>query len=259
MTKYILKSLAKLFKHFGYTLHVERKDYMLNNYIAELNTQETALIRYIYDNKLTMGPIPRLINTVKSCCYVVRNNIPGDFVECGVWRGGHAILAKKVFEYLGSDKKVWMFDTFEGMTKPTKIDKTINNGILAEKKFLQSQKENYNEWCYASLEDVKQNCLNANLNLDSLKFVKGDICHTLKLTENIPEKISVLRLDTDFYDSTKIELEVFYPKLCDNGVIIIDDYGRWEGSRKAVEEYFNSKKNKPLFNIIDKSCRSGIK
>lgn len=68
---------------------------MLKNYIVELNEIEIDLIKYVYENRLTMGTIPRLINTLKSCNYVVSNKIPGDFLECGVWRGGHGILAKK--------------------------------------------------------------------------------------------------------------------------------------------------------------------
>ena len=109
------------------------------------------------------------------------------------------------------------------------------------------------------MEDVKKNCLNAGLNLESIKFIKGDISDTLKSVENIPDVISVLRLDTDWYESTKVELEVLYPNLSEKGVIILDDYGHWEGSRKAVDEYFSSKKYKPLFNIIDKDCRSAVK
>lgn len=97
------------------------------------------------------------------------------------------------------------------------------------------------------------------MNLSSFNFVKGDICETLKQNNDIPPEISVLRLDTDFYESTKVELEVLYPRLSNSGVLIIDDYGHWEGSRKAVDEYFLSKNFKPLFHIVDQSCRSSIK
>lgn len=259
MTKILKKSITKLFKYFGYSVHIKKKDYMLNDFIVELDRTEVELIKYVYDNRLTMVTVPRLINTVKSCNYVVKNKIPGDFIECGVWRGGNGILAKKIFEYLGCNKNIWMFDTFQGMTKPTSIDVTSKNKDSAEKKFLQTQKDTHNEWCYASLEDVKKNCLDAGLNLGSFKFVKGDISETLKLPENIPELISILRLDTDWYESTKTELEVLYPNLSERGVLIVDDYGHWEGSRKAVDEYFSNKNYKPLFNIIDQDCRSAIK
>ena len=75
--------------------------------------------------------------------------------------------------------------------------------------------------------------------------------------DNLPEKISLLRLDTDFYNSTKIELEILYPKLINDGFLIIDDYGHWKGSRKAVDDYFNNKK--PFIHIVDETCRLIIK
>lgn len=152
-----------------------------------------------------------------------------------------------------------MFDTFEGMTEPSSLDIANETEVSAKIKFVDNQKTTHNEWCYASLEDVKKNCVNANLNLETISFIKGDVCQTLKSEINLPNAISVLRLDTDFYNSTKTELDVLYPKLSDRGVLIVDDYGRWKGSRKAVDEYFSVKKNKPLFNVVDKSCRSSIK
>ena len=95
--------------------------------------------------------------------------------------------------------------------------------------------------------------------IESFSFVKGDVCETLKTPKNIPDQISVLRLDTDWYESTKAELEILYPKLSNKGVLIIDDYGHWEGAKKAVDEYFSSQQYKPLFNIIERTGRSAIK
>lgn len=69
-------------------------------------------------------------------------------------------------------------------------------------------------------------------------LIEGDVLETLVKTQNIPGKISVLRLDTDWYESTKKELEVLYPKLAVGGVLMIDDYGYWGGAKKAVDEYF---------------------
>lgn len=225
----------------------------------ELAEPDVDLIKDIIDKKYTMTSPQRLINTLKSCQYVVENNIAGDFVECGVWRGGNGILAKKVFEYLGSDKNVWMFDTFQGMTAPTSVDVAAKTQLSAESYFLESQKKTHNDWCFASLKDVQKNCSDAGLDVNSFKFIKGDVCETLKVSKNIPTEISVLRLDTDWYESTKTELEILYPRLSDQGVLIIDDYGHWEGARKAVDEYFSSQKYKPLFNVIDRTGRSGIK
>ena len=101
--------------------------------------------------------------------------------------------------------------------------------------------------------------MNSNLKLDEIKFVKGDVSKTLRNKKNLPGKISILRLDTDFYQSTKSELEVLYPILNTGGVLIIDDYGHWEGARKAVDEYFACSDYKPLFNVVDYTGRSAIK
>ena len=257
MSKLVKRSILKLFDAFGYSIVAKKKKYA--DVAVELDDTDVELIKNVLDSGYTLTSVPRLVNTLKSCRYAVDNNISGDFVECGVWRGGNGILAKRIFQHLGSDKNVWMFDTFEGMTKPTNVDVAASSKVAAEGEFLKQQKELHNEWCYASLDDVKENCLNSGLNLESFTFVKGDVCETLKLLENIPNQISVLRLDTDWYESTKIELETLYPRLSDRGVLIIDDYGHWEGARKAVDEYFSTKKYKPLFNVTDYTGRSAIK
>ena len=257
MVKVIKKQVHKLFESIGFSSNAKQKS--LKSSVVELDNKDIELINYVLDKKYSMASTKRLINTVKSCRYVVENNIPGGFVECGVWRGGNGILAKMIFERLGSEKEVWMFDTFEGMTAPTSVDVEAINQLSAQDKFLKSQTETHNEWCYASLEDVQKNCLDTGLDIGSFTFIKGDICETLKAPQNIPDQISVLRLDTDWYESTKFELEALYPKLSNGGVLIIDDYGHWEGARKAVDEYFSLQKYKPLLNVIDRTGRSAIK
>ncbi len=168
----IKKSIEKVFGSLGYSIV---PNLGLHNIAVELDDVDVELIRYVRDSRFTMTSIPRLVNTLKSCRYVVENNIPGDFIECGVWRGGNGILAKKVFERLGSDKKVWMFDTFEGMTAPTSDDVAAKTKVSAEKKFRNSQKASFNAWCYASIDDVRKNYIESGINIDSIKFVKGDV------------------------------------------------------------------------------------
>lgn len=251
------KILLKLIEGLGYQVQRTRDQY--EDVAVELTDVDIDLMKYVLESGYTMTSIPRLVNTIKACTYAVENNIPGDFVECGVWRGGNGILAKKIFQYLRSDKNVWMFDTFEGMTKPTILDVEHKSQIAAESQFLARQKETHNEWCYASLDDVKKNCTDSGLDPDEFKFIKGDVCNTLRNKENVPSEICVLRLDTDWYESTKFELEILYPCLSHKGVLIIDDYGCWDGARKAVEEFFSTRPYKPLFNIVDFTGRSAIK
>ena len=176
----------------------------------ELDDSDVDLIKYVLDSGYTMTSVPRLVNTLKSCRYVVENNIPGDFVKCGVWRGGNGILAKKLFNELGSQKCVWMFDTFEGMTAPTEFDVESETGEHASQTYEDSQSETHNDWCYASIEDVQNNCRKSGLKIEDFRFLKGDLNKTLLKKQNLPNDISVLRLDTDLYESTKSELEILY-------------------------------------------------
>ena len=121
----------------------------LSNIAVELDKEEVGLIRYVLESYFTMTSVARLVNTLKSCKYAVENNIPGDFVECGVWRGGHGILAKKIFERMGSNKKVWMYDTFEGMAEPTEYDVNARTKELATVKYNQTKTDTHVDWCYA--------------------------------------------------------------------------------------------------------------
>jgi O-methyltransferase len=225
----------------------------------ELNDRELQLFRYVRMAGLTMVSDERLFDTILACRHALAWGFDGDFVECGVWRGGNSILAAGIFKMYGSNKKVYLFDTFEGMTRPTDNDAHLGSGKKAMGEFIDNQKENHNDWCYASLEDVKANFERVNLLGDNIVFVKGDVAETLAKPENLPQKISVLRLDTDWYESTKLELDVLYPRLSVGGVLIIDDYGHWAGSKKAVDEYFSTHHNRPLLHITDYTGRSGIK
>ena len=172
---------------------------------------------------------------------------------------GNGIIARRIFDLMKSDKQVYMYDTFAGMTKPTSFDIKLVSKSPAIDKFNTQQRDKYNNWCYASLDEVKNNCKKSNLNLDKIKFIKGDVSKTLTDKSNLPDKICVLRLDTDWYESTKVELDILYPVLSYKGVLILDDYGHWEGAKKAVDEYFSSTIYKPLFNVIDSTARSSIK
>lgn len=208
-----------------------------------------------------MGSRERLIATIKACKHAVLAQIDGDFVECGVWRGGNSIAAKLTFENYGSDKKVWLFDTFTGMTPPTEADTTRFSDQTAEERFQEAQRASYNDWCFASLADVRANFEAAGADLSGVRFVVGDVTHTMADKQNLPQAISVLRLDTDFYVSTKTELEVLYPRLSVGGSLLIDDFGHWDGARRAVEEYFDALPagSRPLLHFTDYSGRMGVK
>jgi O-methyltransferase len=226
---------------------------------VETSGSEFGFVEDVMSNKLTMVSYERIWTTLMACRYVVNNQIEGDFVECGVWKGGNSIIASQIFKLYGSNKEVWLFDTFAGMTEPDYIDRTVSKSFEeTDIKFRKLQREDHNMWCYSSIEEVKNNFSERGLLSDSIHFVQGDVRETLE-TRQLPEKISVLRLDTDFYDSTLKELEVLYPRLVKGGVLIIDDYGHWQGSKKAVDDYFHNNGNRPFFGLSDYSGRFGVK
>lgn len=207
----------------------------LQGLIPELGPQDRELLAAARGLSMT-SPIARW-EFIQAIRYVEANGIPGDIVECGVWRGGHLVIAGLLRQRLGFDRQIWAFDTFAGMTAPSEADFKPAEDLDVAKKFSSLSRDDRNEWCLASEEEVLGN-FQARVGNRELRTVKGPVEETLARPENVPERIAILRLDTDFYESTKAELNVLYPRLSPGGVLIIDDYGEWAGARKAVDEYF---------------------
>lgn len=225
---------------------------------VELSREEKELFHYVRRNGLTMVSDERLFATILACKHVIDRSVDGAFVECGVWRGGNALLAAGVFKLYGAMRKVYLFDTFAGMTLPNQYDSAAMTGEDAHARYLSSQRESHSEWCYASLEDVSAAFEQAKLLDSNVVFVKGDVLNTLSFADNLPQTIAVLRLDTDWYESTRMELETLYPRLSVDGVIMIDDYGYWTGARKATDEYF-ARGHRPFLHYTDATGRAGVK
>tara|TARA_B100001057_G_scaffold499529_1_gene610586 strand:- start:81 stop:854 length:774 start_codon:yes stop_codon:yes gene_type:complete len=202
----------------------------------------------------------RFVSLYQTVNYIYKNHIDGDFVECGVFMGGSAMMmsyAMSEFEIKNKNKMIWLYDTFEGMANPSVHDKNILNEKATIELKNTTKKENSKDiWAYSSINYVKENINKTNISSDRIKYIKGLVEETL--SKDKPKKISLLRLDTDFYESTKVELEELYPLLEIGGVIIIDDYGHWKGCKKAVDEYFENKKN-IFFQQIDYSGLIGVK
>jgi O-methyltransferase len=226
---------------------------------VELTKQERDIVAYVKQNELSSSSYERLWATAMACKHVMDCNIPGDFVECGVMRGGHAIIAAAMFNLYKSTRKVYLLDTFGGMTTPTEKDKDTATNTLAKSTFNKLQRDSHNDWCYASLDDVKANFRNAGLWDGNIMFIQGDVAVTLEVPDDLPERIAVLRLDTDWYESTKKELEILYPRLSVGGVLLVDDYGHWAGAREAVDEYFKGHNNRPFLVYNDHTGRAGVK
>jgi hypothetical protein len=195
----------------------------------------------------------RIVALIRSVEYVQRAEIPGAIVECGVWRGGSMMAAAQTLMEGGDlDRDLYLFDTFEGMNAPTDIDR--DTGGNSAESLLKSRIIGSRIRCYADEADVRANMRSTGYPWERIQFVKGTVEETVPA--RAPEQIALLRLDTDWYESTKHELEHLYPRLSPRGALIIDDYGHWEGARKAVDEYFEGA---VLLQRIDYSGRLVIK
>lgn len=201
----------------------------------------------------------RIAGLIQAVKYLVSNRIPGDFVECGVWRGGSMMAAALTLLNLGDRARhLHLFDTFEGMSEPTEKDVMFDGRKASDILRNTPKKEGPdNYWCWASLEDVQRNMESTGYPMDKVHLVQGKVEETIP--KQAPPSIALLRLDTDWYASTRHELEHLYPRLAPHGVLIIDDYGHWEGARQAVDEYFTSQPFKPLLSHLDYTGRLAIK
>ena len=206
----------------------------------------------------TMTSEERLYSFNKSVEYIVKNNIEGDIVECGVWKGGSSMCAMlSLVQLNAANRNFFLYDTFEGMSEPSEMDANL---LGVDAKNLLSQSEKTTEdvmWCYAPIDDVKNNISKTQYPSNLINYVKGKVEDTIPNT--LPDKIAILRLDTDWYESTYHELVHLFPKLVTGGVIIIDDYGHWKGAREAVDQYFKEQGVQILLNRIDYTGRIGIK
>ncbi|HXL69202.1 MAG TPA: TylF/MycF/NovP-related O-methyltransferase [Xanthobacteraceae bacterium] len=220
----------------------------------EISADEAAVLDRFA--QFTMTGIERRWALVQAMLYLNDRAIAGDIVECGVWRGGNMLTAKALCQHSLMRRNFYLFDTFRGMSRPTEVD-IDRYGTPASKWYEQSGKQAHNEWCYAGVEEVRENFRSNGLLDDSIIFVEGEVEDTLRDAANVPKEIALLRLDTDFYESTKAELEVLYPRLVSGGILIIDDYGYWQGARKATDEYF--KDSRPLLIRIDYTARIMVK
>lgn len=220
---------------------------------------EPRFIEYFEKCKnYTRTSIERMYSVYKSVEYVVKNNLEGDMVECGTWRGGSAMMmAYSLMEFNDLNRNIILYDTYEGMSEPGNNDKTSSNeDAAALLKAGEHEKEN-SVWCLASMEDVRKNLINTGYPEKNMYFIKGKVEDTIP--EQSPKNISLLRLDTDWYESTYHELIHLYPLLISKGVLIIDDYGHWLGARKATDQYFEESKTAVLLNRIDYTGRLCIK
>jgi hypothetical protein len=205
----------------------------------------------------TMTSQRSIVGLCEAVEYVVRAQVPGAFVECGVWRGGSVMaIALTLMRLSAADRELYLFDTFAGMTEPDERDVSIAlPGQRARERWARSLSEGHNAWAYAPLEDVRANVLSTGYPPELVRLVAGAVEETVPGAA--PRDIALLRLDTDWYASTKHELEHLYPRLGSRGILLVDDYGSWAGARRAFDEYEPARELALI--RLDDSCRIAVK
>ena len=245
----------RIFRRMG--LQVARVSSLQERFPIETTEEDKAVIRGL--RPYTMTSPERLWSLLNAVRYVVAEGIPGDFAECGVWRGGSVMaMAGELAREGVTDRRIWLYDTYQGMTAPTAEDVEAGTGKTAAAMLDETPVDDGNNvWCVAGRADVEAKVRSTGYPFDRFEFVEGDVAQTLH--DQAPEQLALLRLDTDWYESTRVGLEVLYPRLSVGGVCVLDDYGHWLGARKAVDDYFEAQGRRPYMHPIDYSGRVFIK
>lgn len=197
----------------------------------DISAVERRIMRSV--RPFTMTSEERIVSLINSVKFIVENKIEGGIVECGVWRGGSMMVVAQVLKMMGAcDRDLYLFDTYQGMTSPGEIDRHWSGRSM-----LEEAPSHGSTWSYAPIDDVRRNLQSTEYPEELIHYVVGAVEDTLP--QQVPEKLAIVRLDTDWYQSTKHELIHLFPRLSSGGILIIDDYGHYSGARKAVDEYFS--------------------
>jgi O-methyltransferase len=244
--------IRRIIQKAGYDIVRFRNDVDL----PDLDKYERNIIQRV--KPYTMTSQERIVSLIHAIQYVVKNNIQGSIVECGVWKGGSMMAAAlTLMDHGCNSKDLYLFDTYEGMSSATDNDVSIT-GVKAQIELMTTQRtEDSKLWAYSPIEKVQNTLYSTGYPKKHMHFVKGMVEETIP--DKAPTQICLLRLDTDWYESTKHELLHLYPRLSVGGVLIVDDYGHWKGARRAVDEYFELQGINLLLNRVDYTGRIAIK
>ena len=189
--------------------------------------------------------------------YLVRNNIAGDMVECGVWRGGSMMLVAYALRHFeDTTRRLYLYDTYAGMTEPDDVDIDFD-GRAMKPIWAKITDQNRMMGFGGSVEHVKANMRLTGYPERQMHFIEGNVLQTIPA--RLPARVALLRLDTDWYRSTLHELRHLYDLVVAHGVLIIDDYGWCRGARQATDEFFRDRPFKPMLHRVDQGPRILIK
>lgn len=246
---FIKKLILNIFNLIGYEI-VKKNNYFdrKSNFIAEASIKEKKILNHF--RKISLASELNLWSIYQSLIYIKKNEIQGDLVECGIYNGSTLSFIGKICNELNISKNIWGYDTFDGfvLNSITENDTDLKTGKQIIYK---------NDDIFFSIEQVIENIKSNDNDFDKYKLIKGDILKTLDHENNLPKKISFLRLDTDIYSTTKKQLEILFPRLVTGGILHIDDYGWCPGVRKAVDEYFEN--SNIWLHRVDFTCRYLVK
>jgi O-methyltransferase len=226
-------------------------------YGVDMTPETVATIKFV--RPYTMTTVQRIEAVISATHHVVANDIPGAFVESGVWMGGSIMAAARTLVELGvTDRDLYLFDTYEGLPEPGEHDVTVGEGQSVEELYAQLQAAAGDApYLEAPVDKVRANVALTGYPMDRVHTIAGMVEDTIPA--NTPEQVAFLRLDTDFYSSTKVEMENLFPRLSAGGILIIDDYGYLQGARKAVDDYFATYPFPVFLHRIDTTGRLVVK
>ena len=254
LSGFVKKRVRATLKRFGY-------DLVPATSLGDPNQDFDDATRLLFQcvKPFTSSGIERVAALRQAVKYITDHKIPGDIVECGVWKGGSMMtIARTLIENDSANRKLYLFDTFNGMSTPTPADVDLRGNVasnLLDETYAIREKASI--WAMAPLELVRQSMQSTGYDEERTIYVKGQVEETIPAAA--PDKIALLRLDTDWYESTYHELVHLFPRLAVGGVLIIDDYGHWQGARRAVDQYLAENNLRLLLNRIDYTGRICVK
>jgi O-methyltransferase len=219
--------------------------------------------RYSSVQPYTLTGIPLAYSLYRATRYISQAEITGAVVECGVWRGGSMLLvAQCLIEAADVGREIWLYDTFNWSWEPPgEKDGYVYDDAETKRRRLVLQntrgQDSDERSGGVSAEEVLNRMLSTGYPGERIRLVPGLVQETLP--NNAPDKIALLRLDTDFYESTRHELECLYPRIQPGGVLIIDDYGKHEGATNATDDYLSGLARPPLLHRVDIQGRICVK
>jgi hypothetical protein len=221
----------------------------------------------------SMMPYVNIQTLYEQAIYCEKNNIQGSFVECGVWKGGAVgAMAMANLKHGVSRRDLHLFDSFDDICSPnaeidgTKaVDDVFNYSNINKESFLSGQLtpiEGFYDFLggHGTVDDCSNLLFNhIKYPREHVHFHKGWFQDTLPKDADKIDKIAILRLDGDWYDSIKICLDYLYDKVAENGIVIIDDYGYYQGCTKAVDDFFKERNIITFLSYSSVGCRYFIK